>query len=1057
MFGNPLNIVAAINYCRFSVNKFLLLVLIFFCCGLLSAQSPRISFDRIGREQGLIPGNVNDIIQDSTGFIWMATENGLCRYDGYSFLYFKNEPNDTNSLSFNHVFSLLKDKNGIIWVGTLGGGLNKFNSKTGKFRRYRYNPNDPASISSDIIYKLYMDTKNRIWISTLGGGLNLFDPAAGTFVRYKHNPDDTNSISSDMASAIYEDKAHNLWVGTFDGGMNLFIPEKNKFISFKHDPMNKYSIDHDQVMQFLEDDKGHFWVATFGGGVNLFDRKKKIFYNIKNDKNFPIIPDHLNVRTLYEDETYLWVGTYNGLFLFNKDNFSKRDIYYNPNDPKTINNNNIRSIFKDRTGVFWVGTISGVNKYDSMKKKFRLISFKEAYKLAAGNIRLFPSKYVYDQILWASLKKPELVDRKNRKIKFWCEADFSRNSTTASHKNPVMNGHSSRSSYFDEEGNLWVGSYDGIHYYDRQINEFVNVQYADDGTPTQGNNFVKCFYVDKHHNFWAGTMAGGLTYYNSQKKVYKKYIHYEDKKETISDSRVMAMLEDSKGTLWIGTFGGLDVFNKTTETFKHYQSVINDKTSLSNDRVYCIFESSAGELWIGTYQGLNRYNREEDNFEQFNTEQGLADNTIYGIQEDNHGNLWIRTNEGISKFNPEQKTFNNYSVKDGLTGLELNGNIYFKDKDGKMYFGFSNGLISFNPDEIIDNPYKPQIAFTKLMIMEHEVEAGENSPLKKPLNELNEIKLSYQDKVISFEFAALHYAIPSKNRYAYKLEGFLDDWIFVDANHRYAKFTNLNPGRYVLKVKASNNDGLWSDTEKAIRIIITPPFWETWWFRGLFVIAFLFVIFLFYEARLNRLLEVERTRTRIARNLHDEVGGSLSSIQYFVRAVRKSLLSENMEGVSKYLDLIMESSDDAQEKVKDLIWTVNPEEDGLGKFLIKFNRYASDLLDSKGINYKIELPNGIDNKSIPMEKRQHLWCICKETLTNIVKHSQCKHVDIKFIINNKNLDFYISDDGVGFDAVQKSFSYGIVNIKNRAEQLKAKYELKTSVNNGTGWYFSIKI
>ncbi|MBU2493756.1 MAG: hypothetical protein KJ571_14100 [Bacteroidetes bacterium] len=1035
----------------FTINNKALLLFIFtasfFCSNQVNAQNQKITFDRLAREQGLIPGNVNDIIQDSIGFIWMATENGLCRFDGYNFLYFKNELNDSNSLSFNHVFTLLEDSNGIIWVGTLGGGLNKFNTKTGIFKRYQHDIKNQSSLSSDIVYKLFRDSKNRIWISTLGGGLNLFDPKNETFINYRHIAGDTNSISSNMASAVYEDKNNNLWIGTFDGGINLFNEDENKFIHFKHDAADIFSLSHNQVMQFLEDDYGRFWIATFGGGVNLFDRKKNIFHNINNDKNFPVKPDHLNVRQLLEDENYIWVGTYSGLFRFDKVNFQKTDIYYSPNDPKSINNNKIRSVFKDRTGVLWVGTIAGVNKHDTMKKKFQQISFTDNYKSINHNVKTLPSKYITEKIFWASGVKSKYYYNGNRKIRFFSDDDFSERSPGTFYS----------SSYIDEDGVLWVGSYNGIHFYDPVINEFVNVQYADDGTPALGNNFVKWFYIDKSNHFWAGTMAGGLSYFNPQKNELKKYIHFEEDKESISDSRVMTIFEDSKNILWVGTYGGLDVFNENDETFKHYRVIPNDSTCISNDRIYNIYESKAGELWIGTYQGLNRYNRAEDNFEQFTTQQGMADNTVYSIQEDEIGNLWIRTNDGISKFDPVRKIFNNYNVKDGLPGMELNGNIYFKNKDGKMFFGFSNGLISFYPDEIIDNPYKPEVVFTKLVIMDQEIKIGENSPLEKPLNELDEVVFSYKDKIINFEFAALHFAIPSKNKYAYKLEGFLDDWVFVDANQRSAKFTNLNPGKYVLKVMASNNDGIWSQTERSITIIITPPFWETWWFRGIAILSFLFIIFLFYEMRLQRLVEIERTRTRIARNLHDEVGGSLSSIQYFVRAIEKELLGNSLNGSSKYLKLIMESSADAQEKIKDLIWTVNPEEDGLGKFLIKFNRYASDLLDSKEINYNINLPSGIVSKSIPMEKRQHLWCICKETLTNIVRHSQCKNVDIKVIFNGSKLDFYISDDGVGFDSAQKSFSNGIVNIKNRSELLKADYSLKTSLNNGTEWYFSIKI
>ena len=341
--------------------------------------------------------------------------------------------------------------------------------------------------------------------------------------------------------------------------------------------------------------------------------------------------------------------------------------------------------------------------------------------------------------------------------------------------------------------------------------------------------------------------------------------------------------------------------------------------------------------------------------------------------------------------------------------------------------------------------------------MDKEVEVGENSPLNEPLNEIEELVCSYKDQVISFEFSNLHFAIPSKNQYAYKLDGFLDKWVFVDADNRVARFTNLNPGEYTLRIMASNNDGIWNDTERKIKIIITPPFWETWWFISLVLIGFLGIIFLFYENRLHRLLDVERTRTRIARNLHDEIGGTLSSIQYFVRAIEKDNGVSNSNNKSKFLNLIMQSSSDAQEKIKDLIWTVNPDEDGLAKFLIKFNRYASDLLESKEINYDIDIPTGNLNKSISMERRQHLWCISKETLTNTVKHSQCKNVKIKFSFNGKTLEYLIADDGIGFDESKEGLSNGIINIKNRAKLLNANYNLKTCNNGGTSWFFSLKI
>lgn len=1020
--------------------------LILICISVSNAQTPQIVFDRIENDQGLIPGNVNDIIQDSVGFIWMATENGLCRYDGYNFIYYKHELNDAKSLSYNHVFSLLEDKKGIIWAGTLGGGLNKFDSRTGKFKRFNHNPNNDNTISHDVIYKLYRDSKNRIWISTLGGGLNLFDPVRETFVHYKYSAKDSNSISSNMVSAIYEDKNKNLWFGTFNGGMNLFDEAKQKFTRFQNKPGDKYSLSHNQVMDFLEDSYGRFWVATFGGGVNQLDRKTGKFSSLKSDSKFLFKPDNLSIRKLFEDDESIWAATYSGMFKFDKKSFHKTSFYSNPNDEGTINDNKVRAIFKDRTGVLWFGTIAGANKFDSMKKKFQIIDFKQNYKSFLDNQFTVPQKFITEKILWAGPGESIITKSSKRNIKFFGNVD----TKTGFHTNRSSNF------YFDEKNYIWVGSYNGLHCFNVNINEFSAVQYNDDGTPQQGNNFVKWFYIDKKNRFWTGTLTGGITIFDPQTGALKRYIHHEPNPKSLGDSRVMSVFEDSHGVFWIATFGGLDVFNEKDETFKHYTVLPNDSSCISNDRIYNIYESKSGDLWIGTYQGLNKYNREKDNFEHFTIKQGLSDNTIYSIQEDEAGNLWIRTNDGISKFDPIKKIFKNYNDKDGLPEMDLNGNIFFKNNDGKMFFGYSNGLIAFYPEEVVDNPYKPKVAFTRLSVMDQEIKFEENSPLEKPLNESEKIELSYKDKVISIEFAALHFAIPSKNRYAYKLEGFLDDWIFVDANNRAAKFTNLNPGKYVLRVIASNNDGIWSDVQRSLTIVITPPYWETWWFRVLMFMLLIGLIFAFYEMRLNRLVGIERTRSKIARNLHDEVGGTLSSIQYFVRAIEKEINGNKSEDISKYLRLILESSSDAQDNIKDLIWTVNPDEDGLGKFLIKFNRYASDLLDSKEIKYSIELPNVGLEKSISMENRQHLWCICKEILTNIVRHSFCKNVKIKLHYNGKSLDFSIEDDGVGFDESSKNYSNGIVNIKNRAEALKAYYRLETNHGKGTKWFFSLK-
>jgi signal transduction histidine kinase len=309
--------------------------------------------------------------------------------------------------------------------------------------------------------------------------------------------------------------------------------------------------------------------------------------------------------------------------------------------------------------------------------------------------------------------------------------------------------------------------------------------------------------------------------------------------------------------------------------------------------------------------------------------------------------------------------------------------------------------------------------------------------------------------MISFDIAALDFAIPSKNKYAYKLEGFRDDWVYRNADNRTITFTILNPGEYTLWIKAANNDGVWNNFGRSLKLIITPPYYSTWWFRIAAFAVLLLIIFVIYEIRLKRLLDIERTRIRIAGNLHDDVGGALSSIQYFAKALGRDTIDTSQK--DKFTNLIIECTTDAQDKIKDIIWTVNPEEDDLEKLIIKFNRYASDLLESNDIKYEIDYPSQIFVRSLDMEKRQHIWCICKETLINVIKHSQCKNVKIDFELEGKTLKYTIDDDGTGFETGKIYEGNGVDNIKKRVELISAEYSLQSSEGSGTSWHFSFKI
>lgn len=1022
--------------------RFYILLILFYLFNQAITYSNSGIFTRIGIDQGIAPGNVNDIIQDSLGFIWLATESGLCRYDGYKFIIYQNDPSDSSSLSFNNVFSLLKGENGIIWVGTLGGGLNKFDTKTEKFISYTNNPNDDNSISHNIVFQVYSDSKNQLWVSTLGGGLNLFNPKTEKFKRFLNSNSDTTSISSNMASVIFEDTLKQLWIGTFDGGLNRYNYENNTFSHYKSDENNKFSINHNQVMDILHYSGNELLIATFGGGINILDTKTMLFKNYSNSKDFKFKTEHLNIRKLFDDGKNIWIGSYNGLYKFDKSDKAITKFSYDHENPNSINNNKIREIYEDDSEVIWVGTTQGLNLFDQNRKNFNFHPYDDFVR---DNI--IPKKTINfsstKKIMWPQIHSDD-TDQNISSISFMGDLKSENKNNTSTYINFYMNC----------DNILWFGDYNGLKYYDKNSREFRYIEYFDNKNKFQGRDFVKSFLIDSDNNFWAGTLGGGLTSYNFNTKEFKKYIHLENDSSSISDSRIIPILEDSYRNLWIGTYGGLNKFDFSTESFIRYTNISSDEKSISNNRIYSIYESNDKNLWIGTYQGLNKYIREDDSFEHITVEEGLADNTVYTIQEDKNGNLWIRTNKGISKYNPNLNIIKNYTSSDGLVGMEYESNISFTGDDGQLYFSGLNGFNSFDPNNIHDNLIPPKIVFTELRILDSLIHVGDEEYLPKSLNEIDELVLSYKDKVFTIEFAAMHFAISAKNQYAFMLEGFRDEWTYVDSDNRKASFTNLNPGKYVLHVIASNNDGIWNKVGRTLNIIITPPYWETWWFQVIIVASILLAIFSFYEYRLHRLLEIERTRSRIARNLHDDVGGTLASIQYFINAIRKNPSEDNR---NKFLDLIMASSNDAQDKIRDIIWTVNPQEDKLSRFLVKFNRYASDLFDSNGISYSITFPKIESDKSISMEKRQHLWCICKETVINTVKHSNCKNVNISFKFNGNSMAYNIKDDGIGFDKNKQAFGNGLNNIVFRADKLKADYDIATSVDGGMNFYLSLDI
>ncbi|MEQ9551312.1 MAG: two-component regulator propeller domain-containing protein [Coleofasciculus sp. G3-WIS-01] len=801
------------------------------------AQDYQIKFDHIKVNDGLSQSGVAPILQDSQGFMWFGTQDGLNKYNGYTFKIYKHQEEDSLSLSDNFILSIYEDKEGIIWVGTESGGLNKFDRKTEQFTHYTYDSGNQHSIGNNKVLSIYEDKDEKLWVGTDGGGLNEFNRETEQFTRYTHNLDDPNSLSNDTVLSIYEDKDGTLWVGTNGGGLNEFNRETEKFTRYIHNPDDPNSLSNNIILSIYEDHSDRLWIGTNGGGLNHFNRDTRQFINFRHESDNPNSLSDNTVNSIVEDRlgnlwlaTSSWYGNYYGSALNKFNPETKQFTHYTQAlaGQNSLSDNIVGYIFKDKSGIIWIGTgFSGVNKLDTKHKKFT------GYKYEANNYYSLSDNHVmsiYEDssgLIWIGTNSGGLNKFNHQTGKFTHYTHDSNNPNSLSSDNVW-------SIYEDSNGALWVGAFGGgLNKFNRQTGEFTHYIHEPNNPNSLNHNTISSIYEGREGTFWIGTFGGGIDQFNRQTEEFSHYLHNPDDPNSLSDNSVVSIYEDSSGTLWITTFnGGLNKFDRETEKFTRYTHETNNPNSLSYDRVLSINEYPAGTLWLGTYGGgLNKFDIATETFTHYTENDGLPSNSVVGILADDNGNLWLSTGNGLSKFNPEAETFRNYDVGDGLQGNEFDGvKAYAKTKDGAMLFGGLNGFNLFYPDQVKDNPHIPPIVITDFRIFDQTVK------LNPAISVAKDIKLSYKDNFFSFEFAALDYTNPKKNQYAYKLEGFDQDWIY-SGTRRYASYTNLDPGTYTFRVKGSNNDGVWNEEGTSVAITITPPPWKTGWAYTLYGIA----------------------------------------------------------------------------------------------------------------------------------------------------------------------------------------------------------------------------
>jgi len=775
-----------------------------------------IKFEHLTIEDGLSSNFTYAVLQDKQGFMWFGTrDGGLSKYDGAEFTTYTHDSENPNSMGNNYVWYLLEDSHGMLWICFWGGGLDRFDPVTETFTHYQHDETKPDSLSNNLVWSVYEDRHGTLWVAT-DGGLDKFDPVQGTFIHYRYDANNPQSLSSNSLTQMAENPAGHLWIGTYGGGLNKFDPVSNTVVRYQHDPNKPNSLGNDFIWSIYVDGKGIVWLGT-EGGMDKFDPVTETFTHYRHDKTKPNSLSHDTVSDIYEDDTgMLWVSTFSGLNKFDplSETFSR--YLHDSTDPNSLSNDFIWYIDEDNTGTLWATTDGGVNKYDPGSERFTLYRHNSENPTSL-NSDLVNAIYEDDKgLLWLGTKGGGLnrFDRESHKfVHYQHEAD----KPNSLSDNDVM------AIQPDSDGMLWLATEGGgFNKFDSVQQSFTRYQHDPNNPNSLDNDNVVDMDLDSTGTLWIGTYGGGLNKFDPKNEIFKHYTQDASNPNSLASLWVRTVYVDSKGYVWVGSEGALSRFEPKGETFTNY---------LPNDAIGTIYEDSRGTIWIGTNDGLNKFDNSTETFTVYREKQGLAGNAVNSILEDNHGLLWVGTNKGLSRFEPQHETFRNYDEGDGLQSNLFLLHSAYKGRNGELFFGGPGGFNAFYPDKLVDNLNMPVVVLTEFQLFNRPVPIGGDSPLSQHINRADQITLSYNQSVFSFKFAALNYRAPQKNHYAYMMAGFDQDWTYVNSNRRFASYTNLDPGSYTFKVKASNNDNVWNEEGTSIKITIVPPFWRTWWFQ----------------------------------------------------------------------------------------------------------------------------------------------------------------------------------------------------------------------------------
>jgi signal transduction histidine kinase/ligand-binding sensor domain-containing protein len=989
-----------------------------------------IRFRNLSNPQNLSQVRVESIVQDTQGFMWFGTWNGLNRHDGYKFKLFKHQAGDPNSLSGVNVHALFKDHSGNMWVGT-EGLVDRFNPQSETFTHYRLDQL-PASSLSKAVTHISEDSRGKLWLSTTNGLFSL-DPNHRSMKRYFHDPGDPFSLGDSEILSTGEDREGNFWVAT-RYSLDEFDRETSKV-------SHHIRVDDSGVgLSFHEDRSGVFWVIYGSEGhIATLDRKTNRLTRYEYEWKIGSTEKNQAYCMLEDSDGTMWFGTAAaGLMKFDRPNHRFISYRHDPSDLETIGDSRVNVLFEDRERNIW----TGLNQKEPNYFPVRPLPFENLSRLTHSSQYDFSGQIgaIYedgrDEVWLGANRRLYHINRKTAQIWPFKGVDNS----------DVL-------SIIPEGPNvLWFGNaYPGLLRYNVKTGERTGYRHNRDDPTTLCSGIIDHLLIDREGVLWSATF-NGLCRFDSSNSRFATYVPSPGDRGL----NYYAIAQAPDGALWLGGNVGLHRFDPQTKTFTVYSHDPENSTSISNDQVNAVFFDRSGTLWAGTQNGLDRFDPAANAFKSYDQRNGMPSTVVSCILQDSRGMLWMSTSNGISSFDVKSEHFANYTAADGLSGSDFTGTgACYQSSRGEMFFAGLNGVSAFFPDKVVESPYVPRPALTDFRLFGSSVIPGPRSPLKTAINRASAIQLSHSENILSLEFSALSYFNPGTNRYRYKLDGIDKDWREVGGDERLASYTTLPAGTHTFRLEAATSRGPWSP-DVVLEIKILPPFWLTYWFLTGFVAALCGISGLLYRLRLKqlsaqfniRMEERVNERMRIARDLHDTLLQSFHGLMLRFQVVSKLL----PEGKAKeQLEKTLERADEAIAEGRSAVYDLRSSATATNDLAEALNGVANELSGEGTATFDLVL-EGPPRDLHPII-RDELYRISREALRNAFRHARARHIEAEISFAERVFRLRIRDNGDGIPAEileqGRPGHHGLRGIRERARQIGADLTIWSRAGTGT--------